>query len=115
MGPIAGLDDVEKRKILPLLGLEFRPLGRPAHSQSLYRLRYSGYPILWIRGRNCFRRLYGGEVSLGPRTFRQQIHPKLPISVFKATRRNRVEDGSCTPQMEEADSSERSCWLRILK
>jgi hypothetical protein len=27
---------------LPLPGLEIRPLGRPARSQSLYRLRYPG-------------------------------------------------------------------------
>jgi hypothetical protein len=39
VGPRAGLDDVEKRKFLTLAGLEFRPLGRPAPSQSLYRLR----------------------------------------------------------------------------
>jgi hypothetical protein len=32
----AGLDDVEKRKFLTLPGLELRPLGRPASSQSLY-------------------------------------------------------------------------------
>jgi hypothetical protein len=38
--PSAGLDDVEKRKFLILPGLELRPLGRPARSQSLYRLRY---------------------------------------------------------------------------
>jgi hypothetical protein len=38
--PRAGLDDVEKRKFLILQGLELRPLGRPALSQSLYRLRY---------------------------------------------------------------------------
>jgi hypothetical protein len=38
----ACLDDEEKRKILTLPGLEFRPLGRPARSQSLYRLRYPG-------------------------------------------------------------------------
>jgi hypothetical protein len=31
---------VEKEKILPLPGLEFRPLGPPAGSQSLYCLRY---------------------------------------------------------------------------
>jgi hypothetical protein len=36
VGPTAGLDDVEKRKFLTLLGLELRPLGRPARSQSLY-------------------------------------------------------------------------------
>jgi hypothetical protein len=40
VGPRAGLDTVEKRKVLPLTGLELRPLGRPARSQSLYRLRY---------------------------------------------------------------------------
>jgi hypothetical protein len=41
--PRAGLDDVEKKKFLTLLGLELRPLGRPARSQSLYRLRYPGF------------------------------------------------------------------------
>jgi hypothetical protein len=40
--PIAGLDDMEKRKFLTLKGLEIRPLGPPAHSQSLYRLSYPG-------------------------------------------------------------------------
>jgi hypothetical protein len=44
VGPRTGLDDV-KRKILSLPGLELRPLGRPARSQSLYRLGYPGsYP-----------------------------------------------------------------------
>jgi hypothetical protein len=40
--PRTGLYDVEKRKFLTLTGLEFRPLGRPARSQLLYRLRYPG-------------------------------------------------------------------------
>jgi hypothetical protein len=40
MDPSAGLDDVEKRKFLTLTGLELRPLGRPARSQLLYRLRF---------------------------------------------------------------------------
>jgi hypothetical protein len=40
VGPITGLENVERRKILPFLGLEIRPLGCPAGSQSLYRLRY---------------------------------------------------------------------------
>jgi hypothetical protein len=40
--PTAGLDDVENRKFLALPGLELRPLGRPARSQSLYRLSYPG-------------------------------------------------------------------------
>jgi hypothetical protein len=38
MDPRAGLDDVEKGKFLTLPGLEHRPFGRPARSQSLYRL-----------------------------------------------------------------------------
>jgi hypothetical protein len=49
VGPRAGLDDVEKREFLTLPGLKRRPLGRPSRSQSLYRLRYSGYyrnPVL---------------------------------------------------------------------
>jgi hypothetical protein len=40
--PRACLDDVEKRKFLTLPGLEIRPLGCPARSQSLYRLSYPG-------------------------------------------------------------------------
>jgi hypothetical protein len=38
----ADMDDEEKRKFLILPGLELCPLGRPARSQSLYHLRYSG-------------------------------------------------------------------------
>jgi hypothetical protein len=40
--PTGSLDDAEKRKFLILPGLELLPLGRPARSQSLYRLRYTG-------------------------------------------------------------------------
>jgi hypothetical protein len=42
VGPRTGLDDVERRKFLPLPGLELRPRGSPSSSQSLYRLSYSG-------------------------------------------------------------------------
>jgi hypothetical protein len=35
---------------LPLPGLELRPLGRSARSQSLYRLRYPGSSILRVQG-----------------------------------------------------------------
>jgi hypothetical protein len=38
--PRAGLADIEKWKFLTLSGLELRPLGRPARSQSPYRLHY---------------------------------------------------------------------------
>jgi hypothetical protein len=43
VGARAGLDNVERRKIPPLPGLELRPLGRPANRQSLYRLSYFVY------------------------------------------------------------------------
>jgi hypothetical protein len=43
VNPRTGLDDTEKWKFLPPPGLELRPLGRPARSQSLYRLSYPGY------------------------------------------------------------------------
>jgi hypothetical protein len=46
VGPRTGLDDMERRKILPLPGLELRPLGRPVSSQLLYRLSYPG-PLCW--------------------------------------------------------------------
>jgi hypothetical protein len=51
MGPRAGLDDVEYRKLLTLPGLEFRPL-----SQSLYRLRYPGFfPVTAVGTENTFK------------------------------------------------------------
>jgi hypothetical protein len=43
--PEIGLDDVEKRKFFTLPGLEHRPLGHLTRIQSLYRLRYPGFPI----------------------------------------------------------------------
>jgi hypothetical protein len=42
MGPRTGLDDMEKRNLFPLPGLELRPLSHTARSQSLYRLKYPG-------------------------------------------------------------------------
>jgi hypothetical protein len=39
------MDDVERRKVLPLPAIELRPLARSARSQSLYRLRYHGSPL----------------------------------------------------------------------
>jgi hypothetical protein len=44
VGSRASLGTVEKRKLLILPRLELRPLGRPAHSQLLYPLRYSDSP-----------------------------------------------------------------------
>jgi hypothetical protein len=48
VGPRAGLDDVEKRKFLTVLGLEHLPLVHPAHDQLLYRLHYPGSPLMHI-------------------------------------------------------------------
>jgi hypothetical protein len=42
VGSKANLDDVDKIRFLTLSGLEIRSLGRPARTQSLYRLRYPG-------------------------------------------------------------------------
>jgi hypothetical protein len=46
--PRAGLYDLENGKFLTLPGLELRPLGRPARSQSLYRLRYPASIVVLI-------------------------------------------------------------------
>jgi hypothetical protein len=45
VGPRAGMDAMENRAFLTLKGIELRPLGRPARSQSLYRPRYRGSQI----------------------------------------------------------------------
>jgi hypothetical protein len=41
-----------RRKLLTLPGLEIRFLGLPARSQSLYRLRYPGFPLNYLRKNN---------------------------------------------------------------
>jgi hypothetical protein len=62
VGLRAGVDDMEKRKFLPPTGLDLRPLGRPASSQSLYRLRYPVWtgmdkikilPLLGLETQDC--------------------------------------------------------------
>jgi hypothetical protein len=53
--PIAGLDDVEKRKFLTLPRLELRPFGRPARSQSLYQLRYPDSCTMHGRSDKCIQ------------------------------------------------------------
>jgi hypothetical protein len=50
VGPRAGLDEVEKRKFLTLPGLELRPLGFPARSQSiLVIVQYKILGIAYLR------------------------------------------------------------------
>jgi hypothetical protein len=48
MGSRTSLDIVENRKTLPLSGLDLRPLDRSACSQSLYRLRYPNFCVVYI-------------------------------------------------------------------
>jgi hypothetical protein len=42
--PRGSVDDMEKRKLMTISGLELRPLSRRARSQSLYWLRYVHFP-----------------------------------------------------------------------
>jgi hypothetical protein len=53
--PRAGLDDMEKRRLLPPPGLELRPLSLPARSQSnsvynhsIYRTYYNMFRPLFV-------------------------------------------------------------------
>jgi hypothetical protein len=71
VGPRASLDDVVKREFLTLPGLELRPLGRPARSQSLYRLGYPGSVAdnsTYCRDMGTVRRvcrLWGSAAAIG--------------------------------------------------
>jgi hypothetical protein len=51
--PSVGKDDVQKGKLLTLPGLELRPLGPPAHSQSLHRLCSNMIVIIWFIFYGC--------------------------------------------------------------
>jgi hypothetical protein len=54
VGPRTGTKDVERRKILPLPGLEPQFLGRLARSPSLYKLSHPG-SIYFVKSRKCFK------------------------------------------------------------
>jgi hypothetical protein len=48
VGPRAGLDTEATGKILsPLSGIELRSPSRPVCSQTLYRLSYHGFTVVW--------------------------------------------------------------------
>jgi hypothetical protein len=57
-----GRTDVERRKIMLLSGLELRLFGRPACSQSLYRLRY---PALSPRTVSKFIHYMSAQLLIG--------------------------------------------------
>jgi hypothetical protein len=81
--PRAGLDDVEKRKFLILPGLELRPLGCPARSQSLHRLRYPGSFTFNINAGN--QRIFlpvTSNMTEIPNNSRLSVCPNAPLSHF---------------------------------
>jgi hypothetical protein len=53
VNPRAGLDDVEKRKVLTLPGLELRPLGRPARSQSHFTFAFRDFVSRSVNEEDC--------------------------------------------------------------
>jgi hypothetical protein len=69
--PRVGPNDTEKWKFFTPPGLELRHLGRPASSQSLYRLRYPGSLIKWSTG----KKKYGFQEALINERFPQKWHP----------------------------------------
>jgi hypothetical protein len=77
VGPRAGLDNVQKRKYLTLPGLELRPIGRPARSQSLYRLSYSGFV--------ANSTLYGTRVHERPPSQETEVSLSTIFSLSAAT------------------------------
>jgi hypothetical protein len=80
----AGLENVEKRKFLILLGLELRLLGCQAHSQSLYRLCYPGCRCCVV----CSKLILVNNV-LGNTKERPSI--KSPVSWFWMMRWERLK------------------------
>jgi hypothetical protein len=81
LDPRAGLDDVEKRKFLTLSGLELRSLGRPARSQSIYRLSYRGFHLICNLAETW-------RVVLETRTWR--IWPSIITNLFNSFNRKNV-------------------------
>jgi hypothetical protein len=68
--PVTGLEDVDRRQILSLPGLELRSLNRPAPNQSLFRALCvaQAHEVGWpcynsdsvIRGKNIWGQLFAG-------------------------------------------------------
>jgi hypothetical protein len=62
VGPRASFHDVERRKILHLLGLEVRTLGRPARSQLVYRMPYVS-PCSYVVPMDMSRNMKSGLIT----------------------------------------------------
>jgi hypothetical protein len=79
LDPRAGLNDVEKRKFLTVPGLELRPLGGPARSQSLYRLRYPGSQIANRTLKNVAKLNYLGTTATNKNLCEEEIERRLNL------------------------------------
>jgi hypothetical protein len=84
VGPRTGLDNVEKRKFLPLLGLELRFLGCPARSQSLYQKSYHASYYSKFQLYNTFR-----LPSINSRDFNDKYQQELILFHENAKERDR--------------------------
>jgi hypothetical protein len=73
VNPRAGLDDMERRKFLTLPGLELRPLGRPARSQLLDRLRSCNEHVKLPSSNFIFVRMWMTNRKILP-TVRLRMH-----------------------------------------
>jgi hypothetical protein len=81
--PRAGLDTVEKSKILPLPGLERRLFYRPARTQSLYQQRYPSFPLTHCRsGKGTAQE---GPFALIPLLLRVYPLPRESVYIVHAT------------------------------
>jgi hypothetical protein len=83
VGPRAGLDHAEKRKFLPLPGLELQPLRRPARSQSLNRLCSPGS---YIFGRYESKLNFSSSISCNTK-FNENL-----FSSFRGEKFGRTQD-----------------------
>jgi hypothetical protein len=88
-----GLDNVEGRKLLQLPGLELRPLGRPARSQSLYRLRLPGSPVVWSLTK-CRDNLLSCRI-LGPPTGAYDVFCLLGYNAVQSIEAQPSFGGTC--------------------
>jgi hypothetical protein len=88
VGPGTRLDNVEKRQFLTLPGLELRPPGRPARSQSLYRLSYPGFLLYLVVGYSsselhvpvCLKQLFYATCICTRWTFSVVFFPILAVA-----------------------------------
>jgi hypothetical protein len=89
VGSRAGLNFVEKRKLLTLPGLELQPLGRPVRGQSLYQLCCPG---------SCYAKRRGGK-STG--VLKLGVGDQLLVAVFTPRQEPPlfIREGACwTPE-----------------